>query len=255
MSRATGTGRRAARAAHARAGGARAGLPADDARRNRGRGHVPGPRDAARARHRGPAGPARARVHPGADRRLPLEGRDQAGARRTVRRGGPRAAGRRGRRRSRRRPRVRGAGARNPARGRRNRLRGAALARRWAADAGGLRRRPPRTARASTTTWNATTCDRPGHRRHHCGRGLRGRFHLVRLALRAAARARLSVDDLGRLVRRHPGGPRARSGARSGAALLPGVHGDVRGARHDRDRSRPDAPGQPSAAAADLQAW
>ena len=86
--------------------------------------------------------------------------------------------------------------------------------------------------------------------RRHDLRRLRRRLHLVRLPLRAAARARLPLDDLGRLVRRHPGGPRAAPGARARAPVLPRVHGDVRRARHDRHRPRPDASGPPRACCA-----
>ena len=82
---ARGAGARA-RTAGAPRGRRRPGLPADDARRHRGRGDVPGLRHAARPRERGAAGPGRARLHPGADRRLQVEGRGQAGARRGVRR-------------------------------------------------------------------------------------------------------------------------------------------------------------------------
>ena len=55
-------------------------LPADDARRRRGRGDVPGLRHAARPRERGAAGPARARLHRAPDRAVQVEGRDQARA-------------------------------------------------------------------------------------------------------------------------------------------------------------------------------
>ena len=72
-------------------------------------------------------------------------------------------------------------------------------------------RRRPR----SRTTWSATTCDRPAVGRRHHLRRLRRRLHLVRLALRAPAGARLPLDHLGRLVRRHPGGQGARAGARA----------------------------------------
>ena len=47
-------------------------------------------------------------------------------------------------------------------------------------------------------------------------------------------------------------GARSRAGARPGAALLPRLHGHVRRARDDGHRPRPDAPGPPPAAAPDL---
>ena len=111
--------------------------------------------------------------------------------------------------------------------------------------------RPP-TAAASTATWSATTCDRADTVDTTVVAAFAVGFISFVSPVRAAARARLPVDDLGRLVRRHPGGPRARSGARPGAALLPRLHRDVRRARDDRHRPRPDAPGQPPAAAPDL---
>ena len=202
---------------------------------------------------RGAAGPARARLHRAPDRRLPLQGRDQARAGRPVRR---RRARPPRRRRRRRRPRGR---ARLPDPGPRRSCSPPAASRfaatRWRGDRAPAanarpRRRPTRAA--STSTWSATTCDRRRLGRHHGRRRLRGRLHLVHLALRAAARARLPVDDLRRLVRRHPGGPRARQGARPGAAVLPRLHGHVRRARHGRHRARPDAQRAPRAAAADL---
>ena len=121
--------------------------------------------------------------------------------------------------------------------------------------AGGAARSRAPTAPASRTTWTATSCDRPGHRRRHGLRGLRRRLHLVRVAVRAAARARLPLHHLGRLVRRHPGGPRAHQGAGPGAAVLPRLHRHVRRPRDDRHGPRPDAPGQPRDPAADLREW
>ncbi|CAA9514557.1 MAG: hypothetical protein AVDCRST_MAG45-2127, partial [uncultured Solirubrobacterales bacterium] len=80
------------------AGGARASarerprglLSADERRRHRGRGHVPGLQDAPRARPGGSPGRPRARLHPRAGRAVPLEGCDQGRAGRRVRRRGPR---------------------------------------------------------------------------------------------------------------------------------------------------------------------
>ena len=183
---------------------------------------MPGLRHAARPGQRGAAGPARARLHRAADRELQVEGPGQAA------RWWPSSAT-----------------ACSPCRATRATTSfgdvlvyvvpalgillaagGIAFAvMRWrrrgggpeAAAAGHL---PAPTARGSTTTWSATTCDR---RRSRVDATIFAAFarrlHLVRLALRAAARARLPVDDLGRLVRRHPGGPRARARC-SGPALL-----------------------------------
>ena len=189
-----------------------AGLPADDARRHRGRGDVPRLRHAARPRHRGAAGPARARVHPAADRPLQVEGRGEealvaefgesvlalpgdegtttsatcsctwfprsASCSPPAASPSPSCAG--------------GAAAGRPRGRRRRRLAGA--------DGSPARRRPGALRPVIAA----------GLRRRHRVRRLRGRLHLVRLALRAAARARLPVHDLRRLLRRHPGGPRQR---------------------------------------------
>ena len=86
------------------------------------------------------------------------------------------------------------------------------------------------------------------------------RLHLVRLPLRAAARARLPLGDLGRLLRRAPGRPRRGEGARAGAPLLPLVHRDVRrrsawprraSARRSARTTERDPPGLGRAARAD----
>ena len=86
----------------------------------------------------------------------------------------------------------------------------------------------------------------PGRRRRHVDGRLRGGLHLVRLPLRAAARARLPVDDLAACrsptSRRGSGAGRC-SGRRVLFCLV--VHGDVRRARDDRHRARADASGPP----------
>ena len=170
-------------------------VPADLARRSRGRGHVPRLRHLARARYRGAAGAARARVHPGPDRRLQVEGRDQGRAGCRVRRRRARAAGRR-----RLRPGGLPGPARDPARRRRrDRGRRAPLARASGDRRGGPGREHSASRSGSTTTWRGTTCDpaRRRQRRHDGLRRVRRRHAVVHLALRAAARARLPVGDLG----------------------------------------------------------
>ena len=106
-------------------------------------------------------------------------------------------------------------GARHPARRRRDRDRGRALAAgaRGGRPAAPARRRRRRAARRRPGAVRPVIAARS--RRHHGRRRLRGGLHLVHLALRAAARARLPLHHLRRLVRRHPGGrgPRARCSA------------------------------------------
>ncbi|CAA9514577.1 MAG: Cytochrome c-type biogenesis protein CcdA (DsbD analog), partial [uncultured Solirubrobacterales bacterium] len=77
-------------------------------------------------------------------------------------------------------------------------------------------------------------------RRHHRRRRLCRRPHLLCLAVRASARARLPVGDLRRLLCRHRGRPPASPGPRARAAVLPLLLGHVHRPRHDRHRSRAD---------------
>ena len=95
----------------------------------------------------------------------------------------------------------------------------------------------PRTGGAWTPTWRRSTGER--RRRHHGAGRVRGRLRLVRLALRAAARARLPVRGLGRLAHGDQG-PRAIDVAdpAAGDRLLRRLHRGVRGARDDRHEPR-----------------
>ena len=111
------------------------------------------------------------------------------------------------------------------------------------------RRSAPPTRGASTRTSRASAPDRthrcprrrdPG--RHDGHRRLRGRLRVVRLAVRAAARARLPLGRLRRQHRRHAHGrAQALGDPLAGGDLLPVVHDHVRRARHDGDVDRLDA--------------
>ena len=206
-----------------------AGLPEDHAGRHRGRGDVPGMRHALGLASEAPQA-QRERAY--IERLIAsCKSKDQVkqALGRRVRRQRARPAGRPGRRRLRRRARVRGARSSACCCRRRDRLPVVRWKRRGGGPGGrGGRALAAPTARDSMTTWSATTCDRPAVGRRHYLRRVRRRLHLVRLALRASARARLPLDHLGRLVRGHPGGPRAAPGAWARHPVLPGVHGDVR---------------------------
>ena len=219
---------------------------------------MPGLRHAARPRHRGAPGPARARVHPGADRRLQVEGRDQDGARGAVRATACWPC-----------PATRASTTSATcsstwcrplaillaARGHRARRAALAAPARRPRSAGGpplaaRRRRPPRrrprplrpviaaglasTPPSSPPSGSASSRSSPPACCRSCPATCR-RSRGVSFADIQEGRGR-------------------SAGARPRAALLPRLHGDVRRARHDRHRPRPDAPGQPRAAAPDLRA-
>ena len=125
------------------------------------------------------------------------------------------------------------------------RRRGAARARPTAARS---RRSPATTPRASTPTWSATTCDlarsQHGVNTTSSPPSASASCRSSRPACCRSCPATCRRSRASRSPRSRRASERA-AGARARAALLPLVHRDVRRARHDRDRPRPDAAGAP----------
>ena len=221
-------------------------LPEDHPRRRRGRGDVPGLRHAARTGDRGAAGEPRAGADPAADRPLPLEGGGQGDPRRPIRAERARLC-----------PRPR-ASTSAPTWCPRSRCCWRPAASRWRRGAGAAAdgHRPPtdptRTAppaSGSTPTWSATSCDRrrapstpPSSPRSPSASSPSSRPACCRSCRATCRRSPASRSPTSR--------PASRAATCSGPALIfcLSFTADVRRARDDRDRPRPDAAGPPRAA-------